>query len=161
MYFYRETKNCQLLCKPLWVGLVSLVGAYHVAKCLQRIAVSKRRFLMFKNISATHICKIQRLQKYDRDGLQSAIGLKIAKYDRTGLQITTIGSGLQSVTKILKTWLQSAMGSQSATSLDYKAQRITKWYSTCAVWKRYFLRKDLILLLISNKDGEKNSKLVI
>ena len=35
MYFERETKNCQLLCKPLWAGIVSLVSACHVAKCLQ------------------------------------------------------------------------------------------------------------------------------
>ena len=93
--------------------------------------------------------------------MQSAIGLKIAKYDRAELQIT-IGFGLQSVTKILKIELKSAMGLQSVTSLDYKlwrdykARQITKWHSTCAMWKRHFLRKGLILLLISNKDGEKN-----
>ena len=46
--------------------------------------------------------------------MQSAIGLKIAKYDRVELQIT-ISFGLQSVTKILKSELQSAMGLQSDT----------------------------------------------
>ena len=51
--------------------------------------------------------------------MQSAIGLKIPKYDRAELQIT-IGFGLQIVTKILKIELQSAMGLQSVTSLDYK-----------------------------------------
>ena len=54
--------------------------------------------------------------------MQSAIGLKIAKYDRAELQIT-IGFGLQSVTKILKIELKSAMGLQSVTSLDYKLWR--------------------------------------
>ena len=44
------------------------------------------------------------------------------KWDRTGLQIT-IGFGSQIATRILKTGLQSAMGLQSATSLDYKFRR--------------------------------------
>ena len=76
-----------------------------------------------------------KITKYKRARLQSAIGLKITKYDRAGLQIT-IGFGLQSATKIFKTGLQSAMGLQNVTSLDnklrlnYKARRITKWYST-------------------------------
>ena len=46
----------------------------------------------------------------------------IVKWDRTGLQIT-IDFGSQIATRILKTELQSAMGLQSATSLDYKLRR--------------------------------------
>ena len=51
-----------------------------------------------------------------RDGLQSAIGLEIAKYDRAGLQIA-IGFRLLSATKILKNELQRGMGLQTVT--DY------------------------------------------
>ena len=46
----------------------------------------------------------------------------IVKWDRTGLQIT-IDFGSQIATRILKTELQSVMGLQSATSLDYKFRR--------------------------------------
>ena len=51
--------------------------------------------------------------------MQSAIGVKIAKHDRVELKIA-IGFGLQTVTKILKIELQSAMRLPSVTSLDYK-----------------------------------------
>ena len=60
-----------------------------------------------------------RITKYDRDGLQGAIGLEITKYERAGLQIA-ISFELQSATKILKNGLQSAMGLQSVT--DYRCQ---------------------------------------
>ena len=82
---------------------------------------SSRRFLV-------------KVTKYDRDGLQSAIGSKITTYDRVGLQ-SKIGFGIQSATKILKIGLQSTMELHSVTSVDYKlrrdckARRITKWYS--------------------------------
>ena len=65
---------------------------------------SSRRFLV-------------KITKYDRDGLQSAIGFKITTYDRAGLQ-SKIGFGIQSATKILKIGLQSAMGLHSVTSVD-------------------------------------------
>ena len=47
-------------------------------------------------------------EKYDREGSQRAIGLKITKYDGAGLQIA-IGFGLQSTTKTLKIGLQMGL----------------------------------------------------
>ena len=89
-------------------------------------------FNKLKNISGKHLCKST---KYKRDGLQTAIGLKITKDDRAELQIT-VSFVPKIATKVLKTGLPSAMGLQDATSLDYtfrrdfKAQQFTKWYST-------------------------------
>ena len=39
---------CQLSCRPVWVGLVSLVSACQVAKCLQRVVGSKKDFLSLR-----------------------------------------------------------------------------------------------------------------
>ena len=81
------------------------------------------------------------------DVLQSAIGLRITKYDRAGLQIT-IGFGLQCATKILKIELQSAVGLQSETSLDYKSRwnyktrRITK--HTVHSWEFWIYRSEWV-----------------
>ena len=108
-----------------------------------KLSSACKELLLQKEITEIQELK-QRLQRATELILQSAIGLKIAKYDRAGLQIT-IGFGLQSATNILKIGLQSRMGLQGVTSLDYKlrpdykAQRITKWYSTtpthvCSCW---------------------------
>ena len=47
-------------------------------------------------------------EKYDREGSQRTIALKITKYDGAGLQIA-IGFGLQSTTKTLKIGLQMGL----------------------------------------------------
>ena len=92
------------------------------------------------------------ITNYDRDGLQSAIGLKFTKYDRAGLQIT-IGFGLQSVTKFLKIELQSAMG------LQYKVWQV--WITNSdGLTKRNRLQSDTVQkvrvnIIITNRDFPK------
>ena len=67
------------------------------------------------------------------------------------------------MTKILNIGLQSAIGLQRQVWIT-NYDRVTKpdrlQSDTVHGRKRHFLRKDLILLLISIKDGEKNSELV-
>ena len=58
------------------------------------------------------------ITKYNRGRLQSTIGLKMTKYDKAGLQIAIVFG------------LKSAICLDYKLRRDYKAQRITKWYST-------------------------------
>ena len=87
----------------------------------------------------------------DRGGwLQSAIGVESTKYDRAGLQIV-ISFGLQSVTKILKNWLQSAMGLQTATDykvIQYMVYKVLKSY--IAIDLAFFF---LFIMLIFSMKG--------
>ena len=98
-----------MLCRPLWVGLVSLLTACQIAKCLYRVAASKRRFLKFKKISDKHLCKIT---KCGRD--YKVRQRRITNYDRFWVTKSN---------KNFKKWITKCKGLQSVTSLDYKLQR--------------------------------------